>query len=410
MLIKCPECELQVSDKAYSCPHCGYPLKEQPAIKNTKPSKRKHRRLPNGFGQISKIKNQNLAKPYRAMITIGKSENGKPICKLLKPEAYFESYNDAYAALVKYNKGPYELLSADVTFQDVFDLWYEDYCEEVSEKTAKNDKFLLNYIPAICSTKFSDLRPYNLKSSINDAYRVEKTGEIIIASPRTQSRIKTLYNSVFDYAVENGITDTNQARNFKISSKITKKSNEVQKPHMRFTDEEFEKIKENVGVVPYTDVLYFQCYTGWRPQELGLILLENVDFEYDEIIGGIKTDAGEHRIVPIHPNIKSLVADHYERSKALGSKYLFSNIKRPGFEMLYSDYHAGFTSVISELGLNPEHSPHDGRVQFVSMAKDSGVDEYAIKRIVGHKIGDITESTYTKRPRNWLYDEVVKIP
>ena len=25
-LIKCPECELQVSDKAITCPHCGYPL------------------------------------------------------------------------------------------------------------------------------------------------------------------------------------------------------------------------------------------------------------------------------------------------------------------------------------------------------------------------------------------------
>lgn len=26
MLILCPECELQVSDKAIICPHCGYPL------------------------------------------------------------------------------------------------------------------------------------------------------------------------------------------------------------------------------------------------------------------------------------------------------------------------------------------------------------------------------------------------
>ena len=28
-LIQCPECELQVSDKALSCPHCGYPLNEK---------------------------------------------------------------------------------------------------------------------------------------------------------------------------------------------------------------------------------------------------------------------------------------------------------------------------------------------------------------------------------------------
>lgn len=28
MLIKCPECNRQVSDQAISCPHCGYPLKK----------------------------------------------------------------------------------------------------------------------------------------------------------------------------------------------------------------------------------------------------------------------------------------------------------------------------------------------------------------------------------------------
>ena len=30
MLIKCPECHKEISDKASSCPHCGYPLKKKP--------------------------------------------------------------------------------------------------------------------------------------------------------------------------------------------------------------------------------------------------------------------------------------------------------------------------------------------------------------------------------------------
>ena len=52
MLIQCPECDLQVSDKANTCPHCGYPLKPDAKPKSSrKPNKR--RRLPNGFGQIS---------------------------------------------------------------------------------------------------------------------------------------------------------------------------------------------------------------------------------------------------------------------------------------------------------------------------------------------------------------------
>ncbi len=96
-LIKCPECELQVSDKAVSCPHCGYPM-----VKQNKPfvpsRSTKHRRLPNGFGQITELKNKNLRNRFRVMITTSKTAEGKPVCKLLKPNAYFPTYNDAYAA------------------------------------------------------------------------------------------------------------------------------------------------------------------------------------------------------------------------------------------------------------------------------------------------------------------------
>lgn len=53
MLTKCPECELMVSDKAAACPHCGYPMSLK--AKRERPSTKRHR-LPNGFGQISKIK------------------------------------------------------------------------------------------------------------------------------------------------------------------------------------------------------------------------------------------------------------------------------------------------------------------------------------------------------------------
>ena len=123
MLTKCPECGLPVSDKAISCPHCG-PFAGLLALadymKNDKKKsarkKPKRRRLPNGFGQISELKGQNLRKPFRAMVTIGKTDEGKPICKLLQPQAYFETYNDAYQALMKYNKDHHSLNNQLVDF------------------------------------------------------------------------------------------------------------------------------------------------------------------------------------------------------------------------------------------------------------------------------------------------------
>ena len=66
-LIKCPECDLQVSDLAIACPHCGYPINTKVAKQQQSKSRRK-KRLPNGFGQITKIKNNNLRNPYRAMV------------------------------------------------------------------------------------------------------------------------------------------------------------------------------------------------------------------------------------------------------------------------------------------------------------------------------------------------------
>lgn len=127
MLTKCPECDLQVSDAAVFCPHCGYMFKPDIILK--RPSK-KRRRLPNGFGQISKIKG-NLRKPYRAMVSVGKTSEGKIISKPLKPEAFFESYNDAYAALVEYNRNPYDL-SPSITVNELYNKWSEGYYRTLS--------------------------------------------------------------------------------------------------------------------------------------------------------------------------------------------------------------------------------------------------------------------------------------
>ncbi len=165
--------------------------------------------------------------------------------------------------------------------------------------------------------------------------------------------------------------------------------------------------------MPYANIILIQCYMGWRPQELGLIELDKVDLEKRNIIGGIKTDAGYDRVVPIHDCIYDMVKELYDKAKKAGSKYLincFDGVTHRGnSQMTYDKYSARFAKVISALGLNSEHRPHDPRKQFVSRCKKYNVDEYAIKYMVGHKISDITEAVYTKRPEGWLNDEIKKI-
>ena len=92
MLKPCPECEMQVSDKATICPHCGFPL-HSGLVSTVRKPRRRHARLPNGFGQITELRGRNLRKPFRVMVTVGVNPEGKPIVKLLQPVAYFKTYN-----------------------------------------------------------------------------------------------------------------------------------------------------------------------------------------------------------------------------------------------------------------------------------------------------------------------------
>ena len=59
--------------------------------------------------------------------------------------------------------------------------------------------------------------------------------------------------------------------------------------------------------------------------------------------------------------------------------------------------------------LKMNHKPHDTRHTFITLAKRYNVDEYVLKLVVGHKIQDITERTYTHRLQKDINHEINKI-
>lgn len=412
MLIVCPECELQVSDKAITCPHCGYPLKE--ISQNSSPGKfrpRKYKRLPNGFGQITEIKNQNLRNRFRVMVSEGKTEYGKPIQKMLKPRAYFPSYKEAYEALLEYHKNPYEI-DQETTMEELYDKWFEKFSEHAGLKSKQSYAAAWKYCDQLYSIPVKDIRIHHLKTCLETAER-EYKGETKLIPPSMRIRVKQLFNVLFDYAIELGIVDKNYSRMFKLSEESVDLIKESKKNHMAFTDEEISILWKNKNA-PGVSIILIQCYMGWRPRELATIELNKIDLDRNIITGGLKTDAGRERIVPIHPKVKPLVEEAFTLAKESGSDKLFvikGAVRNTKYKPLtYDKYFARFISIMEELGLNPEHRPHDPRKHFITMAKKYNLDEYAIKRIVGHTIKDLTEAVYTERDPEWLYEEVCKIP
>lgn len=348
-----------------------------------KPAKR--RRLPNGFGQISEIKGQNLRKPYRAMVTVGKNKEGRPIQRMLKPEAYFKTYNDAYMALLEYHKHP-NLVDANITMDEL----YQRYIAETPEDARLHGMW--KNCEAVYSMHPRDIRKRHIRECVEHHYPD--------IPPSCKPKTRLLLIRLLDYAMEYDLAEHNYAKDYSLAKEISEEIASNKRGHIAFTDDEMNKLWRSL-YVEGVDLVLIQCYMGWRPSELLDLKISNIDLKEWFIKGGMKTAAGKNRLVPIHPRIRKLVEARYDDALKNGRHRLVT--------MDYQQYRDLYSKAIGRLGLDHRHRPHDPRVQFVTMAKASGMDEWALKRIVGHALNDITEEVYTKRDPSWLMEEMKKI-
>jgi len=405
MLIKCPECKNDISDKAIACPKCGYVLSMKSAKKIYKA---KRLRLPNGFGRITKITNKNLRKPYRAMVTVGTDSNGKPVGKILKPEGYFATYNDAYKALMDYQRKPYDFADL-LTVEDVFNKWYEEHVTNTSKSHANLIKSAWNYCLPIKNEEIRYVKPSQLKFILDNGSRIDSKGKEVPIPLNMKANVKALFLGVFGYALERDLVDRNIAKDISVGKDAEKKIRAARKPHTNYTDDELKILWDNENNL-FVAAILIQCYSGWRPGELFDMELSNVDLDNWTMTGGNKTDNGKNRMVPIHSKIRHLVKRSFELAKKNRLKRLIV-IEKTGkiINPLGRTMMRRMESELLPEGVSRDHRWHDGRVTFVSLAKKYGVDEYAIKRLVGHSIDDITEKIYTVRDFEWLRSEIEKI-
>lgn len=398
MLKPCPECSQQVSDKAYACPHCGYPIKTR-----YRPST-KRMRLPNGFGSITLITHKDLRKPYLVRVTVGKDPEGRCIQRPLKPEAYFKTYNEAYTALTAYRQNPYDL-KEDMTVKELYERWSAEKFEKIADKSITNITNAWSYCGELYNIKIRDLRPRHIKHVLeNGGKRINtgpEKGKYKSPSEIQKKKIKSLFNTMLDYAVEYELVERNCARAFSIEIDESNRSYY----RIPFTLDEVNKLRACGS--KYALMIVVQCYMGLRPGEICDIEIRNVDLDRGFIKCGSKTDSGIDRMVPVHKDIRNIIEKYYEEASASGAEYLFNNAY--GDPVKYHSYLKHFHEIIDELGLNPEHKPHDPRMTFISSAKECKMNDFAIKRIVGHSFkNDLTESVYTKRPYTWLAEEMDK--
>ena len=201
----------------------------------------------------------------------------------------------------------------------------------------------------------------------------------------TKGRMKSLFNMMYRYALRHEIVEKDYAD---LCNPV--KQDAPQKEVIPFTDEEVTLLWSNLNEVPFVDMILIGIYSGWRPQELAILKTADIDLEEKTMRGGLKTDAGKNRVVPIHPLIYPLIEKRYDETE----EYLFK-------------YRNRFVRAMSRLKLT--HRPHEARHTFIIKAKTYHMDEYILKLIVGHAITDITEKVYTHRTMEQLHSEIKKI-
>ena len=375
-------------------------------------------KLPNGYGSVTKLSG-NRRKPYLARVTLGwniDEQTGKSIQNRVHIGT-FKTKKEALQALAEYGANPYDIQNNNMTLADLYQKWTDSYFPTLeSESSSRTITSAWKYCHPIYNMRVKDLRARHIKGIMEDGFiisnRGKNVGEKIKASPGTKSRIKSIFNLMLDYALEYEIVDRNYARTFDLSDDIIKEKDAATRGHINFTDAEMQSLWDNLGKIRFVDWILIQCYMGWRPQELATLELSNVDLENWTITGGMKTDAGRCRTIPIHHRIKDLVQKNYEYAIELGSDRLFNDPEsvKGGMKISYDKYSGRFSKVMAALNFREDHRPHDPRTTFITMAKKAGVDEYVVKRLAGHKITDVTEAVYTKRDIEWLRTELEKMP
>jgi integrase len=115
---------------------------------------------------------------------------------------------------------------------------------------------------------------------------------------RTKQLMRVIAGLVFKYAVADDQIDKNVAQNLYVGDDETTH-------YEPLTDEELDLIRKS-GQQPYADYIVALCYLGHRPTEF--FSFTKTDYVREEdgtcyISGGIKTEAGKHRIVTVPPSI-----------------------------------------------------------------------------------------------------------
>lgn len=366
-------------------------------------------------------------KPFAARISIGKDIKGRTIYydintfeteleALVCLENYLKEPYSLYIKEEKYNrivtfpKKPYPIVPVKnpnmikeekirkdtYTFKQLFEEFKEMKLpnnEEVKlekEKHIKpNGKFAYHYSRSM-------LTAYHNSDELYDkVYKDLKTSDFQVflnscgKKYETLRIMKNLYIKLDEYALQEDIIEKSYAQHITLTNTSTPKNKKT-----IYSYEQIEYLwninPENYKEDFIRDLLLMALYTGCRVEELLFIYTKNIFLEKNYFVGGIKTQAGINRQIPIHPKIKKLFLKYYNPE----SEFLFimPNGKRTNYD--YYLYHYKFNFIDKHPFLE-NHTAHECRHTLRTELEKQNVKQVIINSIIGHSNENVGQDVYT---------------
>lgn len=374
--------------------------------------KKKYPKLPNGYGSIKKLsgKRRNpygVYPPATELIAPGQYAPVKAIC-------YVDDYMKGFAVLTAWHAGTYypgfertlndfgesrtvnstmnniltDYLQAarveqnkekGATFAEVYEAFYKDKYEDPKKTYSKASMDCTRAAFKNCSElhdkPFADLRYNDLQNVIDNCPKKHSSLELILS----------LFHQMYAYAEKFELCEKDYSVHVKI------KKAEDDEHGVPFSEEELKILWENKKD-PTVEFILIMCYSGYRIKAYETI---EVDLKNGYFRGGVKTEAGKDRIVPIHSQIYPLVKN---RIKKYGR---ILNVKTQFFR-------SQMYKTLDQIGIQ-KHTPHDARHTFSMLCEKYRVNENDRKRMLGHAFSDITNKVYGHRTVEELKEEIEKI-
>lgn len=344
--MNCIRCGKELPDDARFCLYCG---KRQNGTPPRKPLKRA-----NGTGTVYKLSGRR-SRPWVAAknkIIIG----------------YYSKKTEAFEALERLS-GKDLTERYNMTFAEVFEAWKAEHYKEIGVKGKESYERAYAVFQPLHDKKFRDLRTPDFQAVLDGH---------MSKSQSTVSKYKQLITQMSQWAIREEICTTNFARFVRLPER-KKTEKEI------FTESEIKKLEKDGSET--ARIVLMLLATGMRIGEL--FSLELSAYHETYVVGGSKTEAGRHRIIPIRPEGRP----HFQYfAQHASGPLLLSGYTGNKVVENYRD--RDYYPLLKKLKIKKK-SPHATRHTYTSRAVKEGMPPEILQKILGHADYSTTANVYT---------------